>query len=115
MKSMLCLMVLVHLVATAQVASLKTPTPQAMAVTNLPAMKIGRNDLLQIAVYESPELSGTVRVNGDGYIRLPMLEREIKAEGFYPEAVEVQVRAALVNEKLVVAPFVTVTVAEYQS
>jgi polysaccharide biosynthesis/export protein len=112
MKVFLCLLVVVNLAATAQNAP---PSSQNIPATNLPSMKIGRNDLLQIAVYESPELSGTVRVNGDGYIRLPMLEREIKAEGFYPEAVEVQVRAALVNEKLVVAPFVTVTVAEYQS
>ena len=112
MKVFLCLLVVANLAAVAQNAQ---PSSQNISATNLPSMKIGRNDLLQIAVYESPELSGTVRVNGDGYIRLPMLEREIKAEGFYPEAVEVQVRAALVNEKLVVAPFVTVTVAEYQS
>src|ERR1700735_4473717 len=115
MKYLLCLLLLTHLAATAQTASPQSSFSQNMPVTNLPAMRIGRNDLLQIAVYESPELSGAVRVNGDGYIRLPMLEQAIKAEGFYPEAVEVKVRAALVNEKLVVAPFVTVTVAEYQS
>jgi polysaccharide biosynthesis/export protein len=111
-KVMLCLLVVLHLAAVAQNVP---PPPQSIPVTNLPAMKIGRNDLLQIAVYESPELSGTVRVNAQGYIRLPMVEQEIMAEGSYPRELELRVQAALVNEKLVVDPVVTVTVAEYQS
>jgi polysaccharide biosynthesis/export protein len=115
MKVVLCLLVLVHLAATAQTASPQTPPPQTPPVTNLPAMKIGRNDLLQIAVYQSPELTGTVRVNGEGYVRLPMVEREIKAEGLYPRELELRLQEALVDESLVVNPVVTVTVAEYQS
>jgi polysaccharide biosynthesis/export protein len=115
MKYLLCLLLLTHLAATAQTASPQSSFSQNMPVTNLPAMKIGRNDLLQIAVYESPELSGAVRVNGEGYVRLPMLEQEIKAEGLYPRQLELWLQAALTNEKLVVSPIVTVTVAEYQS
>src|ERR1700761_7655048 len=115
MKHLLCFLVLVNLAATAQTGSFQPAPPQTPPVANLPAMKIGRNDLLQIAVYESPELSGTVRVNSEGYIRLPMLEQEIKAEGLYPRQLELFLQAALVNEKLVVGPVVTVTVAEYQS
>lgn len=115
MKVLLCLLVLVHLAATAQTTSPQTMSPQTLQATNLPAMKIGRNDLLQIAVYESPELSGTVRVNGEGYIRLPMVQQGIKAEGLYPSELELRLQEALVDEKLVVSPIVTVTVAEYQS
>jgi polysaccharide biosynthesis/export protein len=115
MKSLLCLLVLVHLAATAQTASPQGSFPQYTPVSNLPAMKIGRNDLLQIAVYESPELSGTVRVNSEGYIRLPMLEQEVRADGLYPRQLELWLQAALTNEKLIVGPMVTVTVAEYQS
>src|ERR1700760_1070414 len=109
MKSVLFLIVLMHLTATAQIVSPQNPSPQALTITNLPAMKIGRNDLLQIAVYESPELSGPIRVNGDGYVRLPMLEGEIKAEGLYPRELELRLQEALVTDKLVVSPIVTVT------
>jgi polysaccharide export outer membrane protein len=91
------------------------PPPQSAPVANLPAMKIGPNDLLQVSVYQSPELSGTVRVNDAGAIRLPMLEEEIKAVDSYPRELELKIGEALVNEKLVVNPVVTVTVAEYQS
>ena len=87
--------------------------PEASA--NLPAQKIGPRDLIAIQVYNSPELSRTVRVGADGLVRLPMVKQRIKAEDLMPNELEVLVAKALEDEGLVVEPFVTVTVAEYSS
>lgn len=82
---------------------------------NLPAQPLGANDLIAIAVYDAPEFSRTVRVSEDGFIRLPMLKARVKAAGLMPAAMEAVIAEALVREQLLIEPFVTVTVAEYQS
>ena len=82
---------------------------------NLPTQTIGPDDLISLSVYDSPEFSRTVRVGPDGTIRLPMLKRKIQAAGFLPGELETLVAKALVDEKLLVDPFVTVTMAEYHS
>src|SRR5512140_757205 len=82
---------------------------------NLPAQRIGPNDLIAVSVYDSPELTRTVRVGADGLIRLPMLKHGIAAEGRMPAEVERGITEALIAEQLIVDPFVTVTMAEYTS
>jgi polysaccharide export outer membrane protein len=83
--------------------------------SNLPAHRIGANDLLSIAVYDAPELTRTVRVSDEGLLRLPMLKEPIRTAGMLPGEVEVAIAAALEREQILVAPVVTVTVAEYHS
>jgi polysaccharide biosynthesis/export protein len=83
--------------------------------TNLPAQKIGPRDLIAIQVYDSPELTRTVRIGADGFVRLPMLKQQIKAEGLMPNDLETLVARALQDEGLIIEPFVTITVAEYSS
>ncbi len=85
------------------------------ATANLPVARIGNNDLLGITVYDSPELTRTVRVDSDGTIRLPMLEKHIQATGLYPEQLEKAITSELINEQILVDPIVTVSVVEYQS
>ncbi len=82
---------------------------------NLPAQPVGSNDLLMIAVYDSPELTRSVRVSSDGQIRLPMLKQRIKAEGLLPSAIEAAISSALISEGILVDPVVTVGIAEYHS
>ena len=91
------------------------PAPMADSGANLPAQKIGSNDLIAISVYDSPELTRTVRVGADGAIRLPMLKQALAVEGRMPEEVETIIAAALKDEQILIDPFVTVTVAEYHS
>ena len=91
------------------------PAGAEPSLANLPLQKIGANDLIAISVYDSPELTRTVRVGGDGRIHLPMLKRSIEAVGKMPDALEREVAAALVAEQLIVDPSVTVTVVEYSS
>lgn len=84
-------------------------------LTNLPAHKIGPNDLLSISVYDAPELSKMVRVSADGFIRLPMLKSRIEVAGAMPVQVEAAIVEALETEEILVGPIVTVTVADYSS
>ena len=63
--------------------------PQGEVSANLPAQKIGPRDLIAIQVYDSPELTRTVRIGADGFVRLPMLKQKIKAEGLMPTDLEV--------------------------
>ncbi|MBM3724361.1 MAG: hypothetical protein FJW40_02900 [Acidobacteria bacterium] len=83
--------------------------------SNLPAQKIGADDLLSISVYDAPELTRTVRVSADGTIRLPMLKQRIEAGGKLPADIESVIARALIAEGILIDPVVTVGVSEYHS
>ncbi len=89
-------------------------SPQEIGA-NLPAQPIGPNDLIAVTVYAAPEMSRTIRVGADGYIRLPMLKERIKAEGLVPSELESAIIAQLRKEDILVDPYVTVTIAQYHS
>lgn len=106
-------------IAVIAAASLGAQTRPAGVVelggANLPAQKIGANDLIAVSVYDGPEFTRTVRVGADGEIRLPMLTERIRAQGLLPAQLEGAIAAALKKEQILVDPFVTVTVVEYFS
>jgi polysaccharide export outer membrane protein len=85
------------------------------ASSNLPIQRIGPNDLVAVSVYDGPEFTRTVRIGGDGFLRLPMIAQLIRAAGLMPAELETAIATILKNEGLIVDPFVTVTVAEYTS
>jgi polysaccharide biosynthesis/export protein len=111
--SILACLLFCYLPATSAQLS-PTAAPEA-ARANLPARPIGANDLVDVSVYDAPELTGTVRVGTDGFIRLPMLKQRIKVQGLMPEELESAIADALQGEHILVDPFVKVTVAEYNS
>src|SRR5208282_3421274 len=78
--------------------------------SSLPAEKIGPDDLLGISVYDSPELSHSMRVDADGAIRLPMVKQPILVSGLYPAEIEEAITKALVDGNVLVAPLVSVSV-----
>src|SRR5260370_33711850 len=82
---------------------------------NLPAQKIGPNDLISVSVYDAPEFTRAVRVGADGQIRFPMLAARINALDALPSELETAIAEALIRENLIVDPFVTVAVVEYAS
>jgi polysaccharide export outer membrane protein len=86
-----------------------------VASVDLPIQRIGNDDLLGVSVYDSPELTRTVRVDSSGEIRLPMLHQHIKAAGLYPMDLEKAITSALTEESVLVDPIVTVNVVEYRS
>ena len=93
----------------------QTAVPEPTLAGNLPAQKIGSNDLLSLSVYGAPELTRTVRVSAEGSLRLPMLKQKIEAKGLMPSELEERIAAALSIEEILVDPVVTVTIAEYHS
>jgi len=96
-------------------AQSRPTTPAELNVANLPAQPVGANDLLSVVVYDAPELSRTIRVSSDGYIKLPMLSTRLPVSGRLPIELEKQIVDALVSAKILVEPMVTVSVAEYHS
>jgi polysaccharide export outer membrane protein len=111
MKPIISLMLLLVPMAMGQAR----PEINAGQSGNLPIQRVGPNDLVAISVYDEPGLTRTVRVEPDGYIRLPMLKRRIAATDLMPADLESAIAQALREEGLIVDPFVTVTVAEYAS
>lgn len=92
------------------------PLPRAdLGGANLPAHEIGFNDLIAVSVYDAPEFTRTIRVSAEGYIRLPMVPRDLKAGGLLPIQMEAVIAEALRAEHLLNDPAVTVTIAEYHS
>ena len=93
----------------------KTPGMVMTDASNLPVQRVGPDDLLGVAVYDSPELTRTVRVGNDGTIRIPMVKGKIRAAGMYPVDLENEIARVLKEEELLVDPVVTVSVVEYRS
>ena len=70
-------------VANAQTPSAPAQQPGAPAVTSVSSedtrYRIGAGDVLTVIVRKAPELSGTVRVDQRGLIRIPMIDEAVPA------------------------------------
>jgi polysaccharide export outer membrane protein len=116
----LVFLTLVSGAATLALAQSQTPSTNAdqqapTYVYNLPSQPVGPDDLLAISVYDSPELTRTVRVGADGKIRLPMLKEKVPVQGKLSTEIETAIAEELSREEILVDPVVTVSVAEYKS
>ena len=121
---MKCLAISLLAVAVASSISAQQPADSKQAGAEAPAIsdssnlsqeRLGREDLISITVYDSPELTRNVRIDADGNIRLPMVRQRIPAPGSIPAELESAITAALVDEHVLVNPVVTISVAEYHS
>jgi len=83
------------------------------AELSLVEYSIGASDLLEIRVFDAPEMSGPARVSVNGEVRMP-LAGAVQAEGLTPEELGVAIEDAL-RGRYMVAPQVTVQVIEAQS
>jgi polysaccharide export outer membrane protein len=90
-------------------------TPAAIGGTNLPFQPIGASDLVRLTVYDSPELSQTFRVDKQGNLHLPLLDKPIPAAGMMPDTLRDNIAATLKARHLLVNPVVDVSVVEYRS
>ncbi len=86
-----------------------------VAYNNLPAQRIGANDLLSVSVYDAPEFTRTVRVSADGMVMLPLMKKPVTAAGLLPSELEPKLAEALREQDLLNDATVIVTVAEYNS
>jgi polysaccharide export outer membrane protein len=76
---------------------------------------IGSGDLLDIEVFEVPELSREIRVNQSGYIALPLIPTKIRAEGLTAFQLQDKLAELLQTNGLVTSPQVSVNVKEEHS
>jgi polysaccharide export outer membrane protein len=76
------------------------------------SVNLGPGDLIEIGVFDTPELSQKVRVSSDGKITLSLIG-EIQVNGMTPEALRSLVAADLVKGRFVRNPQVSVFVSGY--
>src|SRR5215469_6061534 len=64
---------------------------------------LGPGDLLEITVFDTPELAQRTRVNGEGKISMPLIG-EIVASGLSPNELERTIRSKLIEARFVKDP-----------
>lgn len=80
-----------------------------------PAERLGPDDLVELDVANSPELSRSFRLSSDGTLPLPLLKQPLRAAGLTPNELAYELRQALVEQNLLLDPVVVVSVIEYRS
>jgi len=76
---------------------------------------IGAGDLLDVEVFEVPELSREIRVNESGFIAMPLIQSKIRAAGLTAFQLQDKLAELLQTNGLVNNPQVTVSVKEQHS
>jgi polysaccharide export outer membrane protein len=102
-------------VAPTQPTGLPSNTAQGASVqpASAPALHIAGGDLLQVTVFDTPELSSQLRVAQTGEIELPW-GGSLHVEGSTPEQASEAIEASLKNQNILKYPHrVTVFIAEY--
>jgi polysaccharide export outer membrane protein len=109
--------------AAAAAADNEAAVPAASASVAAPAddplkqivddYRIGPSDLLEVSVFQVPELSRTVRVNTNGGVTLPLIGT-VQAGGLTGQQLEAQIAAKL-QEKYLQEPQVSVFIKEFIS
>src|SRR5467141_1193730 len=105
---MLVKLACVLVLSTAASAQLRPSLMEDAGKENLPAQKLGVDDLVAVSVYDAPELTRTVRVEPDGTIHLPLLRPGVRAAGIFPRELESSIAEALKSEQILVDPVVKV-------
>jgi polysaccharide export outer membrane protein len=90
------------------------PRPGAHPIANSPAIEIGPGDLLEIVVFDTPELSTHVRVTQDGFANLPVIGR-LNLNGMNADQAARLIEVELRKRNLLLEPHVTVFITEYAS
>jgi len=85
---------------------------RAQTEQTAPNISIGPGDMLNINVFDIPELSASVRVNQNGEANLPVLGL-IQLSGLSANQASRKIEAELRERGLVIDPHVTISVSEY--
>src|SRR5450432_367577 len=89
-----------------------TPSPVPTAYQSGGSGSIGAGDLLEVTVFDTPELSGKARVSNSGDVSLPLLG-VLHVTGLTTDQAQKLVADSLIQKQLVKEPQVSVFVAEY--
>jgi polysaccharide biosynthesis/export protein len=95
-------------------ASAQVEAAGAQDATQAPKISIGPGDLLNIDVFDTPELSGSVRVNQNGEANLAVVG-EIQIAGLSPNQAAMKIEQELRARGIMIDPHVTVSISEYAS
>ena len=98
-------------------APVPAPAPGAPAAVDAAALgkyQIGPQDLLKITVLDELELSQSYRVDSDGYISFPYINR-VKAAGVTLTDIQEKIRADLISGGFLKNPQVRVEIESYKS
>ena len=102
---------------TQNVSAVETPTSSSEPATNLSAVSATKvhllvpDDLIEIKVYQQPDLETKARIDQDGAVTMPLLGA-VNLSGKTPEQARALIRERLAKDYLV-NPQVSVTVLEY--
>ncbi|MFM2286945.1 MAG: hypothetical protein RL684_88 [Pseudomonadota bacterium] len=117
----LCLVVLVGALAPpagAQTAvqpsappALPSAAPAAAPSGGAPLVQIGPGDTISLQVFGQPDMTGSIYVDEDGTVSVPLIGR-VKVAGLSPSEAGQRVEAALREGNVLVDPHVTVAVAQ---
>lgn len=99
------------LVIPSPTAGRETPNTMMMTITS-GQVNLGPGDLLEISVFDSPELTTLTRVTNEGEISLPLIGK-LHVGGLTPQEVQNLIRQQLITGQFVKDPQVTVFVTEY--
>jgi polysaccharide export outer membrane protein len=100
-------------VETTQELGAPDSTTAAGEYTGESEYRVGAQDLLEVSVFQIPDLNRTVRVNSNGQVSLPLIG-VLQAGGRTVQELEAQIAAKL-SESYLQNPQVTVFVKEYTS
>lgn len=87
---------------------------QIQQTSQAPKITIGPGDLLDVEVFDTPELSGTTRVNQNGEANLVVLGT-VRVAGLTANQAAIKVEEELRSKGLMIAPHVSVSISEYAS
>jgi protein involved in polysaccharide export with SLBB domain len=93
-------------------ASVSPGTPGGSGFGSGAAGPIGAGDLVEMSVFDTPELSGKLRVSNTGEVVLPLVGR-LQLAGMKAEEAASLIRQKLVDGRYLQDPQVTVFIAEY--
>jgi len=100
--------------ATALAQSQSSPSSQSQQLNSAPNIAIGSGDLLNVVVFDTPELTTSVRVSQDGEVDLPVLGM-MKLAGLNTIDAALKIEEELRSRRLIIDPHVTVFIVEYAS
>jgi len=100
--------------ATAPAEEQSPARQHSSPMANSPAIDIGPGDLLDIEVFDTPELSTHVRVTQDGFANLPVIGR-IELSGLNADQAARAIEDEFQRRNLLLEPHVTVFITEYAS
>ncbi|HZQ17409.1 MAG TPA: polysaccharide biosynthesis/export family protein [Terriglobales bacterium] len=91
-----------------------SPDTKISALAGDPALRLGIGDLVDVSVYNVPELETKIRVSSDGNIDLPLIN-QVHVEGLTVEDAEAAIEQRLAHGGFVKNPHVQIFVQEYTS